>query len=38
VGDWVRVFREAAPPPHTREEVPFYTGRRRDLADILASW
>ena len=30
--------RSSAARRHTREEVLFYTGRRRDLADILASW
>jgi hydrogen peroxide-dependent heme synthase len=36
--DLMRALRAAAARRHTREEVPFYTGRRRDLADILASW
>ncbi len=36
--DLMRELRKAAARRHTREEVPFYTGRRRDLADIVASW
>ena len=36
--DLMRALRAAAARRHTREEVPFYTGRRRELADILASW
>jgi hydrogen peroxide-dependent heme synthase len=36
--DLMRALRAAAARRHTREEVPFYTGRRRDLADIIASW
>jgi hydrogen peroxide-dependent heme synthase len=36
--DLMRALRAAEARRHTREEVPFYTGRRRDLADILASW
>jgi hydrogen peroxide-dependent heme synthase len=36
--DLMRALRAAAARRHTREEIPFYTGRRRDLADILASW
>ena len=36
--DLMRALRAAAARRHTREEVPFYTGRRRDLADILALW
>ena len=34
--DLMRALRAAAARRHTREEVPFYTGRRRDLDDILA--
>jgi hydrogen peroxide-dependent heme synthase len=36
--DLMRALRAAAARRHTREEVPFYTGRRRDLGDILALW
>jgi hydrogen peroxide-dependent heme synthase len=36
--DLMRTLRAAAARRHTREEVPFYTGRRRELADIVASW
>jgi hydrogen peroxide-dependent heme synthase len=36
--DLMRDLRAAAARRHTREEVPFYTGRRRELADILAQW
>jgi chlorite dismutase len=36
--DLMRALRAAEARRHTREEVPFYTGRRRDLADILACW
>jgi peroxiredoxin len=36
--DLMRALRAAAARRHTREEVPFYTGRRRELADIVASW
>jgi len=36
--DLMRDLRGAAARRHTREEVPFYTGRRRPLADLLASW
>jgi len=36
--DLMRALRAAGARRHTREEVPFYTGRRRDLAEILASW
>jgi hydrogen peroxide-dependent heme synthase len=36
--DLMRALRAAAARRHTREEVPFYTGRRRELADILALW
>jgi hydrogen peroxide-dependent heme synthase len=36
--DLMRDLRKAAARRHTREEVPFYTGRRRELAEILATW
>ncbi|WP_375425388.1 hydrogen peroxide-dependent heme synthase [uncultured Friedmanniella sp.] len=36
--DLMRALRAAEARRHTREEVPFYTGRRRDLADIVALW
>ncbi len=36
--DLMRELRKAEARRHTREEIPFYTGRRRDLADIVASW
>jgi hydrogen peroxide-dependent heme synthase len=36
--DLMRALRSAAARRHTREEVPFYTGRRRELQDIVASW
>jgi chlorite dismutase len=36
--DLMRALRAAAARRHTREEIPFYTGRRRELSDILASW
>jgi chlorite dismutase len=36
--DLMRALRAAAARRHTREEVPFYTGRRRDLPDILSLW
>ena len=36
--DLMRALRAAAARRHTREEVPFYTGRRRELAEIVASW
>ena len=36
--DLMRALRAAAARRHTREEVPFYTGRRRELSDILALW
>ena len=36
--DLMRDLRAAAARRHTREEVPFYTGRRRDLTEILSSW
>ena len=36
--DLMRALRAAAARRHTREEVPFYTGRLRELAEIVASW
>jgi chlorite dismutase len=36
--DLMRDLRAAAARRHTREEVPFYTGRRRELEQILATW
>jgi peroxiredoxin len=36
--DLMRALRAAEARRHTREEVPFYTGRRRDLSDIVALW
>ncbi|MGD7705572.1 hydrogen peroxide-dependent heme synthase [Microlunatus sp. Y2014] len=36
--DLMRHLRGAAARRHTREEVPFYTGRRRELAEIVTSW
>jgi chlorite dismutase len=36
--DLMRDLRAAAARRHTREEVPFYTGRRRELAELLTSW
>ena len=36
--DLMRDLRAAEARRHTREEVPFYTGRRRELAEILSSW
>jgi hydrogen peroxide-dependent heme synthase len=36
--DLMRNLRAAKARRHTREEVPFYTGRRRELAEIVASW
>jgi hydrogen peroxide-dependent heme synthase len=36
--DLMRALRSAAARRHTREEIPFYTGRRRELTEILASW
>jgi hydrogen peroxide-dependent heme synthase len=36
--DLMRELRAAAARRHTREEVPFYTGRRRELEEILLSW
>ncbi|MFT4165456.1 MAG: chlorite dismutase family protein [Microlunatus sp.] len=36
--DLMRDLRAAAARRHTREEVPFYTGRRLELAEILGYW
>jgi hydrogen peroxide-dependent heme synthase len=36
--DLMRDLRAASARRHTREEVPFYTGRRRDLQEILVRW
>jgi hydrogen peroxide-dependent heme synthase len=36
--DLMRALRAAAARRHTREEIPFYTGRRRELKEILLSW
>jgi len=36
--DLMRALRTATARRHTREEIPFYTGRRRQLDDILALW
>jgi len=36
--DLMRALRAATARRHTREEVPFYTGRRRELKSILALW
>ena len=36
--DLMRALRAAEARRHTREEVPFYTGRRKELADIVALW
>jgi hydrogen peroxide-dependent heme synthase len=36
--DLMRELRAAAARRHTREEVPFYTGRRRELEQILSTW
>ena len=36
--DLMRDLRGAAARRHTREEVPFYTGRRRELATIITDW
>ena len=36
--DLMRDLRAAAARRHTREEFPFFTGRRRELEEILASW
>jgi chlorite dismutase len=36
--DLMRELRAATARRHTREEIPFYTGRRRELEEILTSW
>lgn len=36
--DLMRELRKADARRHTREETPFFTGRRRELAEIVASW
>ncbi|QDP98772.1 chlorite dismutase family protein [Microlunatus elymi] len=36
--DLMRELRKAEARRHTRAETPFYTGRRRELADIVATW
>ena len=36
--DLMRELRNAGARRHTREELPFYTGRRRELAEIIATW
>jgi chlorite dismutase len=36
--DLMRALRAATARRHTREEIPFYTGRRRELSQILGSW
>jgi peroxiredoxin len=36
--DLMRALRAATARRHTREEVPFYTGRRRELSSILELW
>jgi chlorite dismutase len=36
--DLMRALRAAEARRHTREEVPFYTGRRLELAEIVALW
>jgi hydrogen peroxide-dependent heme synthase len=36
--DLMRALRAATARRHTREETPFYTGRRRELKEILLSW
>lgn len=36
--DLMRELRKATARLHTREETPFYTGRRKELADIVSSW
>jgi peroxiredoxin len=35
--DLMRELRAARARMHVREEIPFYTGRRRDIADIIAT-
>lgn len=36
--DLMRELRKAGARRHTRAETPFYTGRRRELEDIVAAW
>jgi len=36
--DLMRALRAAEARRHTREEVPFFTGRRRELSEIAALW
>jgi chlorite dismutase len=36
--DLMRELRGAEARRHTREEIPFFTGRRRELATIVGSW
>ncbi len=36
--DLMRALRAATARRHTLEEQPFFTGRRRELAEIVASW
>jgi hydrogen peroxide-dependent heme synthase len=36
--DLMRELRKAAARRHTREEIPFFTGRRGELAEIVARW
>lgn len=36
--DLMRELRKSKARLHVREEVPFYTGRRRSLAEIIAAW
>ncbi|GAB3926423.1 hypothetical protein GCM10011575_07590 [Microlunatus endophyticus] len=36
--DLMRELRKADARRHTREETPFFTGRRRELAEIVATW
>jgi chlorite dismutase len=35
--DLMRDLRASRARRHVREEIPFYTGRRRDIADIIAT-
>lgn len=36
--DLMRALRQSQARRHMREEQPFFTGRRRELADIVAAW
>jgi peroxiredoxin len=36
--DLMRELRKSKTRLHVREEIPFYTGRRRELADLVAAW